>query len=79
MTTASMREHLIAYLQNADEKKIKGLYSLLEDNIKNSSVLELSNEELIFLNKEREKHLSGKSKSYSWEETKELIRKRKAS
>jgi len=79
MTIAHMREHLIAYLLNADGKKIKGLYSLLEDNIQKDALIDLSKDELDFVNRERNKHLNGESKSYNWEEVKDLIRKRKAS
>ena len=79
MTTSAMRERLIAYLSDADDKKIKGLYSLLEDTIEESAHSELSQDELTFLNEERQKHLSGESKSYNWEEVKNMIRNRKAS
>lgn len=37
----------------------------------------LTQEQLEFLNVERERHLKGESKSFSWEEAKELIRKKK--
>jgi hypothetical protein len=77
MTTSVMRKHLIAYLSEADDKKIKGLYSLLEDNITDQSQTALTLEQLDFLNNERQLHLSGKSNSYTWEETKEFIRSNK--
>jgi hypothetical protein len=79
MTTSVMREQLIAYLSQADEGKIKGLYSLLEEAISERSAMKLTKEQLDFLNNERQLHLSGKSQSYSWEETKEYIRNKKAS
>ncbi len=79
MTTATMRKELIAYLEDADERKIKGLYSLLEDNIHDKASLDLTTEQLNFLNEERRKHLNGEGISYSLEESRELIRKRKAS
>ena len=79
MTTSVMRDRLIAYLADADDKKIKGLYSLLEDSIHEKNAPRLTEKQLNFLNEERRKHLSGESKSYSWEEVKGMIRKRKAS
>ncbi len=79
MTTSVMREQLIAYLTDADDKKIMGLYALLEENIQEKALPSLTEEQLGFLNEERKKHLSGESKSYSWEEVKDMIRKRKAS
>jgi hypothetical protein len=79
MNTALMREQLVAYLAEADDKKIAGLYSLLEDNIKQKKSISLTEEQTAILKEERKKHLNGESKSYSWEEVKEMIRKRKAS
>ena len=79
MTTAAMRAQLIEFLSGADEKKIAGLYALLEENIQENKLPPLTEEQLTFLNEERKKHLSGESKSYSWDEVKEMIRKKKAS
>jgi len=79
MTTTIMRERLIAYLTSADDKKITGLYSLLEENIHESSHFSFSKEQLDFLYNERKKHLSGESISYNWEEVKDMIRNKKAS
>ena len=78
MTTSVMREQLIAYLTSADDKKIAGLYSLLEDNLPTVTVT-LSAEQLNFLDEERKKYLSGEGKSYNWEEVKQMIRNKKAS
>ena len=79
MTTTIMREQLIAYLTSADDKKITGLYSLLEENIHENSHVAFSKEQLDFLYDERKKHFSGESMSYNWEEMKDMIRNRKAS
>jgi len=79
MTTPAMRKQLMAYLQNADDKKIKGLYSLLEDTIEEKKSSGLTKEQLKFLNEERKRYLNGEGISYSLEESRELIRKRKAS
>jgi hypothetical protein len=79
MTTSVMRAQLIAYLADADDKKIMGLYALLEDIIQGKTSSGLTREQLNFLSEERKKHLNGESISRSWEEVKELIRQRKAS
>ena len=79
MTTSVMRDQLIAYLADADDKKIIGLYTLLEEDIQDKNLPTLTKEQLRFLDEERKKHLNGESKSYNWEEVKEMIRKRKAS
>ena len=75
MTTTIMRERLIAsYLTSADDKKITGLHSLLEENIHESSHVAFSKEQLDFLYNERKKHFSGESISYNWEDMKDMIR-----
>jgi hypothetical protein len=33
MTTAAIREKLVRYLQVADEKKLKAIYTMVEDDI----------------------------------------------
>jgi hypothetical protein len=77
MTTAAMRTQLIAYLSDADDNKIKGLYSLLEDNIHEKAALGLTGEQLRFLNEEHRKHISGESKSYTWNEIKSKIKSKR--
>jgi len=79
MTIPAMRKQLLVYLENADDKKIKGWYSLLEDTIHEKAEVDLTPVQLKFLNEERRKYLNGEGKSYSIEESKELIMKRKTS
>ena len=75
MTTAAMRAQLIAYLADADDKKITGLYSLLEELIEEKATKGLSADELNILNLEREKYLMGDGISYTYGEIKELRKK----
>ena len=79
MTTSAMRKQLIAYVADADDKKIRGLYSLLEESLQERNPSHLTAEQLAFLNEERRKHFNGESNSYSWEEIKEVIRRKRAS
>ena len=74
MTTTAIREKLITYIADADDKKVKGLYMLVEDDINSAGEFKLTDEHLEILEEEREKHVNGKSKSYSWEEAKQIIR-----
>lgn len=78
MTTAAIRKKLIDYIANADDKKIKGMYLLFEEEIENQEAFTLTNEQLKILDEEREAHLNGASKSYSWQEAKEIIRGKQA-
>jgi hypothetical protein len=77
MTTIAIRQKLMTYIADADEKKIRGLYLLMEEDIKANESFQLSEEEIKFLRNERQEHLDGKTKSYSWKEAKELIRSNK--
>jgi hypothetical protein len=79
MTTEAMRKQLIRYLEVVDDKKIKGLYALLEENISERNATSLTPEQLAFLEKERREHLAGIGRSYSWDEAKQIIRRKKAS
>jgi hypothetical protein len=77
MTATAIRKKLINYLESADEKKVKAVYTIFEDEINESSEFFLTKDQLDILNKERENHLKGKSKSYTWDQAKEIIRSKK--
>jgi hypothetical protein len=74
MTTTSIRKKLIAYIAEADDKKVKGLYKLIENDISGVEKFELSDEHFQILEHDREEHLKGKTKSYSREDAKRIIR-----
>jgi hypothetical protein len=77
MTTTAIRKKLITYIADADDKKVKGLYMLVEDEISQNSKFDLSATDMKMLEKDREQHMKGKSKSYSWQEAKDIIRGKK--
>jgi hypothetical protein len=74
MTTTAIRKKLITYIADADDKKVKGLYILVEDDISKKTKFSLSAAQIKMLDAEKEKHINGKSKSYSWPEAKDIIR-----
>ncbi len=74
MTTTAIRKKLMTYIADADDKKVKGLYMLVEDDISKKTKFSLSAAQLKILDAEKEKHIKGKSKSYSWPEAKDIIR-----
>ncbi len=78
MTVAAIREKLKTYVDDVDDKKVKALYTLLREEIEVDAGFTLSKEHLDILDKEHALHLSGKTKSYNWEEAKEIIRGKKA-
>ena len=74
MTIAAIRSRLISYLANADDNKVKAVYTLLEKEIDENQRFVLSDEQLQILDKERELHLSGQSKSYTRNEARMIIK-----
>ena len=79
MTTAALRKKLINFIADADDKKIKGMYLLLEEEIEKEEEFTLSDVHIAILDQEHENHITGKSKSYSWSEASTIIRVKKRS
>jgi phosphoribosylanthranilate isomerase len=77
MTTSAIRKKLINFIADADDKKIKGMYMLFEEEIEKEETFALTNEHIVILDEEREKHTNGKSKSYDWQQAKQIIRGKK--
>lgn len=48
--------------------------TIAKDEISQNSKFSLSATDIKMLEKDRAKHIKGKSKSYSWQEAKEIIR-----
>jgi hypothetical protein len=76
METALLREKLHTYINEADEKKLEAIYTILENEIEEENY-SFSLSEITTFHKRRENHLTGKSKSFSIEETINLVRKTK--
>ncbi len=74
MTTTTIRKKLMTYIADADDKKVKGLYMLVEDEIARRKEFGLTDEHIGILEEEKEKHINGKTKSYNWGEAKKIIR-----
>lgn len=77
MTTTAIRRKLMTYIADADDKKVKGLYMLVEEDISKKQKFSLSAAHHEIVEKEKELHVKGKSKSYGWPEAKEIIRGRR--
>ena len=74
MTVSAIREKLITYMEDVDDKKVKALYTLLQDEIELSESFTLTKEQLLILDEEHNLHLSGKTKSYSIDDAREIVR-----
>lgn len=66
METKSMRQKLHQFIDMIEDKKAEAIYTLLEDEIDTS----FQRRKLILA--DREDYLSGESKSYSWQDVKEM-------
>lgn len=69
MTTAAIRKRLSDYMQTADEKKVKAIYAMVEDEI-NTAENDWDEEFIKELNRRSKEVASGKVKTYTWEEVK---------
>jgi hypothetical protein len=69
MTTTAIREKLVGYMKVADDKKLKAIYTLFEDEI-NTQANDWD-ESFVQEMEQRSKAVkSGTLKTYTWEETK---------
>jgi hypothetical protein len=75
MTTLVLRQKLTNYLQIADDKKIRAIYTMLEDEI-DTIENEWDDDFIKELNKRSEGFKSGTAKTYTWKETKNAAIKR---
>lgn len=67
MRTTQIKRQLHDYIDTAGDKKLKAIYTLLEEDIIYSS--QLSNDQKIELDKRMEDHENGITKAYTWEKT----------
>ncbi|UKT63566.1 hypothetical protein [Pedobacter mucosus] len=74
MTSTAIRQRLITYLSDAGDNKIKAIYTLLENEIENEKSFSLTKEHIEILDKERALHLSGNTKSYSKQDSFDIIK-----
>ncbi len=70
MTTAAIRKKLVDYLQTADDKMVKALYMMFEEEIE-SNANDWDEGEYKELEARSKSILDGTAKMYSWEETKQ--------
>ena len=69
MTTTIIRKKLVDYLKVADDKKVKAIYTMVEDEI-NTAENDWDKNFVKELNRRSRQFKNGKSKTYTWEETK---------
>ena len=77
MTTAAIREKLQDYIRFADDKKVKAIYTILENEITSEYKWYEDEAYVKELDQDVKDYESGKTKGYTWEEVKESLRKRR--
>ena len=70
MTTTAIREKLVNYLQVADDKKVKAIYTMVEDEI-NTAANDWDDDFVKELEKRSKSFINGTATTYSWEEAKQ--------
>ena len=78
MTTSAIREKLVSYLQVADDKKVKAIYTMVEDEI-NTAENDWDEDFISELEARSKSFNDGTAKTYTWEETKQAAIDRVAS
>ena len=69
MSTAEIREKLVNYLQVAEDKKVKAIYTMLEDEI-DTRANDWDEDFIKELQRRSRSFADGTAETYSWEETK---------
>ena len=69
MTTKAIREKLVDYLQTANDKKVRAIYTMVEDEIE-TNANDWDEEFLKELDRRSKSFEDGTAKTYTWEETK---------
>ena len=77
MTNIAIRKKLLTYLADADDKKVKAIYSFFEDEINQEGNFKLTGEHVKILDERKTRHVSGKDKSSSWQDVHDKIRKKR--
>ena len=74
MATIDLRESVKEYVNTADIRLLKMIKALAESYQSDEQELTLSKEQYKLIDKRREAHLKGESKSFTWEQVKQNAR-----
>ena len=75
MTILDLKKSVLTYIDNADERLLKLIQALAESYQKDAQEdFILSKEQYEMIDRRREAHLKGESKSFTWEQVKQNAR-----
>jgi hypothetical protein len=75
MKTVEIREKLHHYIETAQDKKVKAIYAMVEDEIQETYDYWNDDEFLTELRRRQESYISGEAKTYTLQETMSDIKK----
>jgi hypothetical protein len=74
MEVVNIRQKLHQYIDKGDEKLLKLMYAVAKEyNEDDDFEYEFNEEEIKLFEERRSKRLSGESKTYSWQDAKDII------
>jgi len=74
MTSTDLRNTIKEYINSADVRLLKMIKALVESYEQDEQEVTLSKEQYKMMDKRREAHLKGESKSFTWDQVKENAR-----
>lgn len=74
MATIDLRDTVKEYINTADLRLLKLMKALAESYQKDEQEVRLTEEQYQIIDKRREAHLKGESKSFTWEQVKQNAR-----
>jgi hypothetical protein len=74
MKSSELKQEIHGYIEQADDSILAAIKTLVKPNI---AQIQLSKEQKQELDKRKKKHLSGRSKSYSWEQTEQMLKSKR--
>lgn len=74
MATIDLRDTVKEYINTADLRLLKMMKALAESYQKDEQEVTLTEEQYQMIDKRREAHLKGESKSFTWEQVKQNAR-----
>ncbi|MGP8214294.1 MAG: addiction module protein [Bacteroidia bacterium] len=72
MNATTLKHKLHSFIDNAEQKKLKAIYTLFESEIETTSML--TDEQKKELDFRLDEYMQGKSKSFTWEEAVKKIK-----
>jgi len=75
MSTLNLKKSVLEYVNSADQRLLKMMKALAESYQNDVEEITLSDEQYLMIDKRREAHLKGDSKSFTWEQVKQNARK----